>query len=288
MSTEKSRERGGSFLHDFAKTVANLFSSPEPSSPSSMLRLAGRRLRHLCCRLRWPVCPRRSKTKVTIMQRKQDIKLNHNHQEPNSVKANGHADTIQPIRIATFNAAMFSMAPAVPTATVITPVDLDIRGKTANDRPTKGILKQQKFSASNRRVSINLPEDEISVERSRQLRDNSRGKAPAVSHSFSFSAVTHRSESWRFSERSVLDVLKEAGADVIALQNVKAEEEKGMKPLSDLADGLGMNYVFAESWAPEYGNAILSKWPIKNWRVQKICDDTDFRCVQYLSDSSLN
>ena len=219
------------------------------------------------------------------MQR-QDSKLHPKHQEPDSVKANGHADTIQPIRIATFNAAMFSMAPVVPTATVVSPVDLNIRGKTANDRPMKGILKQQKFSASKRRVSINLPEDEISVERSRQLlRDNSRGKAPAVSHSFSFSAVAHRSESWRFSERSVLDVLKEAGADVIALQNVKAEEEKGMKPLSDLADGLGMKYVFAESWAPEYGNAILSKWPIKNFRVQKICDDTDFRCVQYLSDS---
>lgn len=76
---------------------------------------------------------------------------------------------------------------------------------------------------------------------------------------------------------SVLDVLMEVDADVFALQNVKAEEEKGMKPLSDLADGLGMQYVFAESWAPEFGNAILSKWPIKQCRVQKICDDADFR-----------
>jgi endonuclease/exonuclease/phosphatase family metal-dependent hydrolase len=75
----------------------------------------------------------------------------------------------------------------------------------------------------------------------------------------------------------VLEVLRELDADILALQDVKAEEEKAMKPLSDLAGALGMNYVFAESWAPEYGNAILSRWPIKRWRVQKIYDDSDFR-----------
>jgi hypothetical protein len=58
---------------------------------------------------------------------------------------------------------------------------------------------------------------------------------------------------------------------------VKAEEENGMKPLSDLAAALGMNYVFAESWAPEYGNAVLSKWPIKRWNANKIFDQTDIR-----------
>ncbi|KAI7732136.1 hypothetical protein M8C21_025331 [Ambrosia artemisiifolia] len=52
-----------------------------------------------------------------------------------------------------------------------------------------------------------------------------------------------------------------------------------MKPLSDLAAALGMHYVFAESWAPEYGNAVLSKWPIKRSKVQKIFDDSDFRNV---------
>ncbi|EPS65789.1 hypothetical protein M569_08992, partial [Genlisea aurea] len=79
--------------------------------------------------------------------------------------------------------------------------------------------------------------------------------------------------------RSVLDVLRELDADILALQDVKAEEEKDMKPLSDLARALDMNYVFADSWAPEYGNAILSRWPIKRWKVQKICDDKDFRNV---------
>ena len=79
------------------------------------------------------------------------------------------------------------------------------------------------------------------------------------------------------SSRSILEVLREVDADILALQDVKAEEEKAMRPLSDLATALGMKYVFAESWAPEYGNAILSKWPIKRWRVQKIANNDDFR-----------
>jgi len=75
----------------------------------------------------------------------------------------------------------------------------------------------------------------------------------------------------------VVEVLKEVDADVLSLQDVKAEEENGMKPLSDLAAALGMNYVFAESWAPEYGNAVLSKWPIKRCVSHQIFDQTDFR-----------
>ncbi|KAL2993708.1 hypothetical protein AAZX31_10G128000 [Glycine max] len=44
-----------------------------------------------------------------------------------------------------------------------------------------------------------------------------------------------------------------------------------------LASALGMNYVFAESWAPQYGNTVLSKWPIKRWKLQKIFDHHDYR-----------
>lgn len=89
--------------------------------------------------------------------------------------------------------------------------------------------------------------------------------------------------------RTILDVLNEVGADIWALQDVKAEEEKDMKPLSDLAYALGMNYVFAESWAPEYGNAILSRWPIKRWKAQRIFDDQDFRFVFFpLRPHSIN
>lgn len=75
----------------------------------------------------------------------------------------------------------------------------------------------------------------------------------------------------------MVEVLRELNADVLGLQDVKAEEENGMKPLSDLASALGMNYVFAESWAPQYGNAVLSKWPIKRWKLQKIFDHHDYR-----------
>ncbi|KAK6146117.1 hypothetical protein DH2020_019986 [Rehmannia glutinosa] len=82
-----------------------------------------------------------------------------------------------------------------------------------------------------------------------------------------------------YGSRTIFDVLSEVDADILALQDVKAEEENDMRPLSDLARVLGMNYVFAESWAPEYGNAVLSKWPIKRWKVEKICDDKDFRNV---------
>lgn len=244
------------------------------------------------------------------------------------VHPNGHLGESKPenpIRIATFNAALFSMAPAVPKAEMSTcfdygneeftkvrqSPDVNLRAKSMNDRP-KGILKQsplhhnsidtpenlskqQKFEKSKLRVSINLPDNEISLLRNRQLSfvedpkvgssSNSitrflKGKAPLRS-TVSFPANRENGidgESYR-SSRTALEVLRELDADILALQDVKAEEEKGMKPLSDLAAALGMNYVFAESWAPEYGNAILSKWPIKRWKVQKIFDDTDFRLV---------
>uniref|UniRef100_A0A0D9VU89 Endonuclease/exonuclease/phosphatase domain-containing protein n=1 Tax=Leersia perrieri TaxID=77586 RepID=A0A0D9VU89_9ORYZ len=86
--------------------------------------------------------------------------------------------------------------------------------------------------------------------------------------------------SWRGRRRtSVEEVVRETGADVVALQNVRAEEGRGMRPLSELAEGLGMRYVFAESWAPEYGNAVLSRWPIKRWRACRLADPSDFRNV---------
>lgn len=156
------------------------------------------------------------------------------------------------------------------------------------------LSKQQKFAKSKMRVSINLPDNEISLLRHRQLsfsEEFERGTRVPARGSVSFSSYSGNGlYSHRSSSRTVLDVLRELDADILALQDVKAEEENGMKPLSDLADSLGMNYVFAESWAPEYGNAILSKWPIKRWKVQKIFDDTDFRLLTvhyFLSSTSL-
>lgn len=252
------------------------------------------------------------------------------------VHPNGELDGMKsekPIRVATFNAALFSMAPAVPETeetesfgnengdkakNMVSMVE-NLRTKSGNDRP-KSILKQsplhsssmngrdslsrqQKFQKSKLRVSINLPDNEISLLRSRQSSFDGReasspssssssgasgstisrilkGKAPLRSTtSFPANALNFVHTEASLSRRTVLEVLRELDADILALQDVKAEEEKAMKPLSDLADALGMTYVFAESWAPEYGNAILSRWPIKRWKVQKIYDDSDFRNV---------
>ncbi|KAK3415702.1 hypothetical protein EUGRSUZ_H01558 [Eucalyptus grandis] len=138
---------------------------------------------------------------------------------------------------------------------------MDARGilKQSPLHPINGqdhLTKQQKFARSKLRVSINLPDNEISLLRSRR--------------NLSFSGS---------STRTVVEVLRELDAAIVALQDVKAEEEREMRSLSELAAALGMSYAFAESWAPEYGNAVLSRWPIKHWKVQKIFDDTDFRNV---------
>jgi len=196
------------------------------------------------------------------------------------------------IRVATFNAALFSMAPALPTTTTTTfedennvvgrsnTFDINTRSKSTNDRPPKSILKQTQsqkninlvqLTKSKTRVSINLPDNEISMLRSRQSSFSEHEKERA-----STSGVHHVK-----SGRTLVEVLREVDADILGLQDVKAEEENGMKPLSDLAAALGMNYVFAESWAPEYGNAVFSKWPIKRWNVNKIFDHTDIRLVSF-------
>lgn len=212
------------------------------------------------------------------------------------------------IRVATFNAALFSLALAVPKSeksVVFINEDEDystINKKSLNSHP-KSILKQSplhpslngtttttpphfvnqtKVTKSKLKVSINLPDNEISLahnkveEPSRQGSTRSQGpmRSPV---SIPFGMTNWMNDGSLRGSRTILDVLKEVDADILALQDVKAEEEKDMKPLSDLAYALGMNYVFAESWAPEYGNAILSKWPIKRWKVQRIYDDQDFR-----------
>ncbi|WCJ21468.1 DNAse I-like superfamily protein [Euphorbia peplus] len=280
-----------------------------------MLKILNKRFRRLCSRLRWPI-RRRARPKILI---KKFGKSNSKpHIEPNCLNASAAVhpnenkfhfyETEKPIRLATFNAALFSMAPAVPKSDNSSNSDseiddsrkrvsLGVRTMSQNDRP-KGILKQsplhpssennlntqQSFSKSKLRVSINLPDNEISLLRNKQSESNrsriQRGKAPMRSQSMNSHSKRNGVEVEIYkSRRSVLEVLRELDADILALQDVKAEEEKGMKPLSDLAAALGMNYVFAESWAPEYGNAILSKWPIKTWKAHKIFDDTDFRNI---------
>uniref|UniRef100_A0ACD5WRR2 Uncharacterized protein n=1 Tax=Avena sativa TaxID=4498 RepID=A0ACD5WRR2_AVESA len=191
------------------------------------------------------------------------------------------------IRVATFNAALFSMAPAVAATTVPAAESLAEReaarrsgatGTGARARP-KGILKAQASllsrTPSKARVSINLQDNEISLDRSGRLLQQQG--SPRASKKQQHSSVVGGLDASR--RRSVEEVLRETGADIIGLQNVRAEEERGMRPLSDLASALGMRYVFAESWAPEYGNAVLSRWPIKRWKALRVADHSDFRNV---------
>lgn len=221
----------------------------------------------------------------------------------------------QPIRVATFNVAMFSLAPAISKVGDLSASrnhdnDECTFATSANNRP-KSILKsplaspecvsrQRKLSRSNLKVSINLPDNEISLANNKLLTlmqaekqvspDMATGnifrRSVPVRSPLCFPPSTTHCWNWYDdglkSSRSILEVLREVDADILALQDVKAEEEKGMKPLSDLAAALGMKYVFAESWAPEYGNAILSKWPIKRWKVQKIANNDDFRYLFFI------
>lgn len=190
----------------------------------------------------------------------------------------GGGREVTTIRVATFNAAMFSMAPAVSgegTSGAERGGGLPGSPGGGARRPPKGILKAQAASSlarspSRPRVSINLQDNEISLERTRLWRGvgvGGNGKRQQQQQQ----AGPRR--------RSVEEVLREAGADIIGLQNVRAEEERGMRPLSELAEGLGMRYVFAESWAPQYGNAVLSRWPIKRWKAHRVADQSDFRNV---------
>lgn len=254
------------------------------------------------------------------------------------------------IRVATFNAAMFSMAPAVPSPPDHDDYDGDgegcstwrapassSSGSRLARRPKKGILKAQSRSSApppppspdvellrrRRHVSISLPDDddEIAPHHRRNSSSSSSSASarlvtrPAAATSGSgrwrsvFGAVwehqnhyqqrrqkqkqkqereqataRHRSSSGAARRRSVAEALREAGADMVALQNVRAEEGRGMRPLSELAEGLGMRYVFAESWAPEYGNAVLSRWPIKRWNARRLADHFDFRYVRHTRD----
>ncbi|KAL5209544.1 hypothetical protein ABZP36_005167 [Zizania latifolia] len=196
------------------------------------------------------------------------------------------------IRVATCNAAMFSMAPAVPPPAAAAAHDevgcswrSPASGSALARRPKKGILKARcpapPSPAGNRRrrVSINLPDDGTTSQRSgghpmtRPSTINGGGGGSWKGKS----VVGAAGEKQRW--RSVAEVLREVGADMVAVQNVRAEEERGMQPLSELAEVLGMRYVFAESWAPEYGNAVLSRWPIKRWKAHRLADHSDFRNV---------
>ncbi|KAH9615231.1 hypothetical protein KSS87_009160 [Heliosperma pusillum] len=231
-----------------------------------MFKLLNKNIRRLYSRL---LRRRNSNPKIIIQKLGKPISANFDYYQHSPKRSTVYPNTQKsqkPIKIATFNAALFSMAPAVPPTNPTDHLGQHYPEKSNlkpfNDRP-KSILKQsplhpsiknsdtlisrqQKFAKSRLRVSINLPDNEISLGRSRRL-DETR----------TISSFSERSN------RTIVEVLRELNADILGLQEIKAEEGKEMKPLSELAAALGMHYVFAESWAPEYGNAVLSKWPIK-------------------------
>lgn len=267
-----------------------------------MLSVIRRKLRHIYSRILWLLW-KRPRSKVVIKRfRKLNFKGHSraefcNRKSKSKTHSNDNiveSDSRRPIRIATFNVAMFSLAPAISEFDDFVISNQNKKSSSTRTDFPKSILKQSPLHASslnsrsNLKVSINLPDNEISLA---NISDTSvgsvsrRNQVPARSPvCFPFIMNMNMNYSCEGSEkftssRSIMEVLREVDADVLALQDVKAEEEKGMKPLSDLASALGMKYVFAESWAPEYGNAILSKWPIKRWKVQKIADDDDFRNV---------
>lgn len=322
-----------------------------------MLRIINNNLNKLCmkCRIRESRRRRSKKPKIIVTVANKSRKNGTQLEKVSETGVDEKKPQMKTIRIATFNTALFSMAPAVPKIITEEPVRKDAKGKDAqvpvktelkhksaiglssgpsmqvprsilkpfpsfNDstntyvKNTKANLKYGEGSDSKLRlrVTINLPENEISLSQMRHskpilIQDSSSShhgrRGLTISdvgpsyHSKTLSPVdipgpnklpmspisdcglNPRTCETSNRTRSILEVLREVDADLLALQEVKAEEEKGMKPLSELAEALGMVYVFAESWAPEYGNAILSKWPIKRWNVQKIVDDSDFRNV---------
>ncbi|KAL4024960.1 hypothetical protein IC575_013333 [Cucumis melo] len=277
-----------------------------------MLRILRSELRRLCSRLWWLIWKHPKRRVIIKRFGKMNVK-GRQKGRPDKSKAriytkNQLCDSVitRPFRVATFNVAMFSLAPAVPVAEK--PATFGFRRKECSFRSPvnhcpKSILKQsplhnalsktESLSRSKPKVSINLPDNEISLANNK-LSASMEEETPSLTKTtdkryfksqvpvrspvcFPFSIANWHCEDHLTSSKTILEVLKEADADILALQDVKAEESKGMKPLSDLAAALGMDYVFAESWAPEYGNAVLSKWPIRRWKVQKIADDDDFR-----------
>ncbi|CAN4113513.1 unnamed protein product [Withania somnifera] len=278
---------------------------------SCLLHVFSRRINRFCSRMRWLVW--RPRAKVVIKRFEKLSSRGHHGQlkeKLSSKSSSTHpSGQTRPIRLATFNVALFSLAPAVPKVekSAIFSNDDDDDGfkfqnqvKSENNRP-KSILKHSPLhpilingAKPKQKVSINLPENEISLAQNRvlgiveddstkilSLNNNSLGpvRSPICFPAMSKWMINDYGGCCLSGTRTILDVLKEVDADILAVQDVKAEEEKDMRPLSDLAHALGMNYVFAESWAPEFGNAILSKWPIKKWGIQKIYDDNDFRNV---------
>ncbi|XP_024534790.1 uncharacterized protein LOC9656403 [Selaginella moellendorffii] len=202
--------------------------------------------------------------------------------------SSGAGDSSRTVRLATMNVAMFSLASAVPgnvSCTLLNHATLEGYSSMDCYNPTFGSCPTPPLGAL-LLEPISPPADQVEAEAiATVFAHHHRSKVnPAFSpnpfYSFHSSPCIELGTplfAKSFHKASVFEVLRDSKADLIALQEVRAEEEKGMSPLTDLAEALGMHYAYAESWAPEFGNAILSRWPIKSTSVKRIYNSSDYR-----------
>lgn len=253
-----------------------------------LLLLLSQKLKNLYSKLRFLIIQRRPKPRVIIRglqklgsKRRSSTSL-HKRSEIhlNGLRHHGSEYT-KPVRVATFNAALFAVAPVLPNKQLQLKPDRNGYPKSIlKNNPTSISVEQSRFSKSKLRVSIDVPENEISLSEDNCAARNHWNNVPVRSPlCFPMGASYAETNYLSFGTQTIWEVLREVDADILALQDVKTDEERGMQPLRDLADALGMSFVFAESWAPEYGNAVLSKWPITQSKVQKILNHEDIRNV---------
>lgn len=82
----------------------------------------------------------------------------------------------------------------------------------------------------------------------------------------------------------VTEVISAAGADIVGLNEVFHPDRSGEgTPLAELAARLGMRYVFGPARPapdapshPPYGNALLSRWPIRAFAAHHLAPETPY------------
>jgi len=259
-----------------------------------LLLLLSKKLKNLYSKLKFLIIQRRLRPRVIIRglqklgsKRRSSTSLRKRSEIHLNRLLHHGSECTKPVRVATFNAALFAVAPVLPNNQLQLKPDRNGYPKSIlKNSPASISVEQSRFSKSKLRVSINVPaENEISLSEDNCAGRNHWNNVPVRSPlCFPMGASYAESNYLSFGTQTIWEVLREVDADILALQDVKADEERGMQPLRDLADALGMSFVFAESWAPEYGNAVLSKWPITRSKVQKILNHEDIRCI-YMSCS---
>ncbi len=82
----------------------------------------------------------------------------------------------------------------------------------------------------------------------------------------------------------VVEIIKNSGAEIIALQEVErfSVRTKFQDQIGYIADKLSMQYVFGKSLNilnGQYGNAILSKYPIEEYEVRELPSEGEKRTL---------